>query len=88
MRSKWKHLYINQNILQKFKNLDNVIPLKLWDRRATISEQCYGKTFNIHNGTTHIPIKITQDHIGHKFGEFAMTRKLCVFKKKTKKKKS
>lgn len=89
-RSKWKHSYINKNIFSKLK--DNSIeelsfPLKIWERRSNISEQFYGMTFSIHNGNSFVPIKITSDHIGHKFGEFASTRKPCIYKKKSNKKK-
>jgi small subunit ribosomal protein S19 len=88
-RSKWKHSYINQNIFYKLKDdsVEEATVFKIWDRRSEISEQFHGLTFNIYNGNSFIPLKITSDHIGHKFGEFAPTRKPCVFKKKSKKKK-
>ncbi|KAL6766026.1 rms19 (mitochondrion) [Auxenochlorella protothecoides x Auxenochlorella symbiontica] len=59
---------------------DNMI--KIWSRRSTILPQFVGKTVSIHNGRIFIPCKISPEMIGHKFGEFAVTRKKPVHKKK------
>lgn len=51
---------------------------KIWSRRSTILPEFVGCTFQIYNGKTHVKCKITEEKVGHKFGEFAMTRKRRV----------
>ena len=48
--------------------------VKIWSRRSTILPQFVGITFGVHNGQKHVPVNVTEDMIGHKFGEFAPTR--------------
>jgi small subunit ribosomal protein S19 len=48
--------------------------VKIWSRRSTILPQFIGVTFAVHNGKKHIPVLVTEDMVGHKFGEFAPTR--------------
>jgi small subunit ribosomal protein S19 len=48
--------------------------IKMWSRRSTILPQFVGLTFGVHNGQKHIPVLVTEDMVGHKFGEFAPTR--------------
>jgi small subunit ribosomal protein S19 len=48
--------------------------IRIWSRRSTILPQFVGLTFGVHNGQKHIPVNVTEDMIGHKFGEFAPTR--------------
>ncbi len=48
--------------------------IKTWSRRTTILPQFVGLTFGVHNGNKHVPVVVTEDMIGHKFGEFAPTR--------------
>ena len=48
--------------------------IKLWSRRSTILPQFVGLTFGVHNGQKHVPVSVTEDMVGHKFGEFAPTR--------------
>ncbi len=48
--------------------------IKIWSRRSTILPQFVGLTFGVHNGQKHVPVLVTEDMIGHKFGEFAPTR--------------
>lgn len=55
---------------------------KIWSRRSTILPQFVGKTVSIYNGRIFIQCKISPDMIGHKFGEFAVTRKRPIHKKK------
>lgn len=55
---------------------------KIWSRRSLITPEFVNKTFFIHNGKTFISLKVTQDMIGCKFGEFATTRKKTQHKKK------
>ena len=48
--------------------------VKTWSRRSTILPQFVGLTFGVYNGQKHIPVNVSEDMIGHKFGEFAPTR--------------
>jgi small subunit ribosomal protein S19 len=48
--------------------------IKMWSRRSTVLPQFVGLTFGVHNGQKHIPVLVTENMIGHKFGEFAPTR--------------
>ena len=48
--------------------------IKIWSRRSTILPQFVGLTFGVYNGQKHIPVMVTEDMIGHKFGEFSPTR--------------
>ena len=49
-------------------------PIKTWSRRSTIFPNFVGLTINVHNGRNHIPVRITDNHVGYKLGEFAPTR--------------
>ena len=49
--------------------------IKTWSRRSTIFPDFVGHTIAVHNGKEFIPVYITEDMVGHKLGEFAMTRK-------------
>ena len=49
-------------------------PIKTWSRRSTIVPEMIGFTIAVHNGREHVPIYITEGMIGHKLGEFALTR--------------
>ena len=49
--------------------------IKTWSRRSTIYPEFVGLTFGVHNGKEHIPVYVTEDMVGHKLGEFALTRK-------------
>jgi small subunit ribosomal protein S19 len=76
-RSLKKGPYVNPRILKKIKELtpgDKTV-LKVWDRACTITPEMVGFTIAVHNGRKHIPVLITENMVGHKFGEFALTRK-------------
>ena len=49
--------------------------IKTWSRRSTIYPDFIGHTFAVHNGKEFIPVYVTEDMVGHKLGEFSMTRK-------------
>ena len=49
--------------------------IKTWSRRSTIYPVFIGHTFAVHNGKEFIPVYVTEDMVGHKLGEFALTRK-------------
>ena len=49
--------------------------IKTWSRRSTIYPEFVGHTFAVHNGKEFIPVYVTEDMVGHKLGEFSLTRK-------------
>lgn len=49
-------------------------PIKTWSRRSTILPDFIGLTFAVHNGKQHVPVLISENMVGHKLGEFALTR--------------
>ena len=49
-------------------------PIKTWSRRSTIIPEFIGMTIAVHNGRQHVPIFISENMVGHKLGEFALTR--------------
>jgi len=49
-------------------------PIKTWSRRSMVSPSMVGLTIAIHNGKQHMPVLINENMVGHKLGEFAMTR--------------
>ena len=76
-RSLKKGPYIDSRLLKKigsFKVGDKTI-IKTWSRACTVVPEMIGFTFGVHNGRVHIPVFITEDMIGHKLGEFALTKK-------------
>ena len=76
-RSVWKGPFVDGYILKKAEKSrasGRSEVIKTWSRRSTILPQFVGLTFGIHNGRKHIPVAITEDMIGHKFGEFSPTR--------------
>ncbi|MFH1522308.1 MAG: 30S ribosomal protein S19 [Patescibacteria group bacterium] len=76
-RSLKKGPYINPKIIKKIKALkpgDKTI-IKVWDRACTITPEMVGFTIGVHNGKVHIPVYIIEDMVGHKLGEFSLTKK-------------
>lgn len=49
-------------------------PIKTWSRRSTILPEFVGLTIAVHNGRQHVPVYVNENMVGHKLGEFAMTR--------------
>ena len=49
-------------------------PIKTWSRRSMVSPDMVGLTIAVHNGRQHVPVLINEDMVGHKLGEFALTR--------------
>ena len=76
-RSLKKGPYVNPRILKKIINLkaNDAKVIKVWDRSCTVTPEMVGFTFGIHNGRKHVPVVMTENMVGHKFGEFASTRK-------------
>lgn len=90
-RSKWKGQHIDQFLLKKLTHIQEIsvkhkkkqnYVIRTWSRRSTITEDFIGYTFQIHNGKNFKNITINTDMVGHKLGEFALTRKPLVHKKK------
>ena len=76
-RSVWKGPFVDPNLLKKVEKLKgktNVAPIKTWARKSTIIPEFVGYSFLIHNGKKFIPIKISDEMVGHKLGEFSPTR--------------
>jgi small subunit ribosomal protein S19 len=64
--------------IQKAKVTNAKTPIKTWSRRSMITPDFVGHTFNVHNGKIFHPVFITENMVGHRLGEFALTR---IFKK-------
>jgi len=79
-RSKWKGPFVSPALLSKIKIYKNN-QLKIASRNSEILPNFIGKSFKIHIGNFYKTLTISERMIGHKFGEFAFTRKRCVFKK-------
>ena len=77
-RSSKKKPYVFERLLAKVEKLNesgSKEVIKTWSRRSTIYPAFIGHTFAVHNGKEFIPVYVTQDMVGHKLGEFALTRK-------------
>jgi small subunit ribosomal protein S19 len=76
-RSVWKGPFVDVYLLKKAEKARgsgrNEI-IKIWARRSTILPQFVGLTFGVYNGQKFIPVLVTENMIGHKFGEFSPTR--------------
>ena len=76
-RSVWKGPFVEESVIKKVdkqKNETNKKPIKIWSRKSTIIPDFVGISFLIYNGKKFIPITVSEDMVGHKFGEFAPTR--------------
>ena len=77
-RSLKKGPYVFDRLLKKVQQLNETGKkevIKTWSRRSTIYPEFIGLTFAVHNGKDFIPVYVTEDMVGHKLGEFALTRK-------------
>ena len=76
-RAVWKGPFVEESLIKKVdmqKNNPNKKPIKTWSRKSTIIPDFVGISFLIYNGKKFIPITVSEDMVGHKFGEFAPTR--------------
>ena len=76
-RSVWKGPFVDPSLLkkvEKLKSASNPAPIKTWSRKSTIIPEFVGISFLIYNGKKFIPIKISEEMVGHKLGEFSPTR--------------
>jgi small subunit ribosomal protein S19 len=60
--------------VDKARSTSDKRPIKTWSRRSTIVPEFVGLTIAVHNGKTHMPVYVTENMVGHKLGEFALTR--------------
>lgn len=76
-RSSRKGPYIDPRLIEKLgkRAPDDRTPVKTWSRRSEISPEMVGVSFAVHNGKDFIPVRVTEDMVGHRLGEFAPTRK-------------
>jgi small subunit ribosomal protein S19 len=76
-RSVWKGPFVDGYLLQKadkVRSSKRNEVIRTWSRRSTILPQFVGLTFGVYNGRKFIPVLVTENMIGHKFGEFSPTR--------------
>lgn len=76
-RSVRKGPFIDGHLLNKVEvavETKSKKPIKTWSRRSTVIPEMIDLTIAVHNGKDHVPVYITDNMVGHKLGEFAMTR--------------
>ena len=76
-RSSWKGPFVDGYLLKKAdvaQDSGRKDVIKIWSRRSTILPQFVGLTFGVHNGHKHVPVLVSEDMVGMKFGEFSPTR--------------
>ena len=76
-RSVWKGPFVDPSLIkkvEKMKDQINKTPIKTWSRKSTIIPEFVGTSFLIYNGKKFIPIRISEEMVGHKLGEFSPTR--------------
>ena len=76
-RSVWKGPFVDPSLIKKVeqqKTKGTTAPIKTWSRKSTIIPEFIWVSFLIHNGKKFIPIKISEEMVGHKLGEFSPTR--------------
>jgi small subunit ribosomal protein S19 len=76
-RSLKKGYFVDGHLLRKIEALNESrqrATIKTWSRRSTIIPEMVGHTIAVHNGKLFVPVYITENMVGHKLGEFAMTR--------------
>jgi small subunit ribosomal protein S19 len=76
-RSVWKGPFIDDHLLHKVEEANRKSDrrvIKTWSRRSTIVPDMVGHTIAVHDGRKFIPVYVTENMVGHKLGEFALTR--------------
>ena len=80
-RSVKKGPFVDAHLIKKIgavRATSDKRPIKTWSRRSTVLPDFVGLTIAVHNGKQHIPVYVTENMVGHKLGEFSLTR---TFKK-------
>ena len=76
-RSIKKGPFVDHNLMDKVakaSSTNDKKPIKTWSRRSMVLPEMVGLTISVHNGRVHVPISIKEDMVGHKLGEFVLTR--------------
>jgi|SRR5882757_5434385 small subunit ribosomal protein S19 len=76
-RSLKKGPFVDHHLMKKVETAQatkDKKPIKTWSRRSTILPDFIGLTIAVHNGKQHVPVYVSEQMVGHKLGEFAMTR--------------
>ena len=76
-RSIKKGPFVDAHLMQKVKTVratNDKRPVKTWSRRSTVVPEFVGLTIAVHNGRQHVPVYISENMVGHKLGEFSLTR--------------
>lgn len=73
-RSIRKGPFIDEHLAKKVEANEGKKVIKTWSRRSMILPEMVGMTFAVHNGKSFIPVFVTENMVGHKLGEFSMTR--------------
>ncbi len=76
-RSQKKGPFVDEKLFRKVQRLEESgkkEPIKTWARACTVVPEFVGYTFMVHNGKNHLKVFVTEDMVGHKLGEFAVTR--------------
>jgi small subunit ribosomal protein S19 len=76
-RSQKKGPYVDAKLFRKVmmaKNTGSTVPIRTWCRRCTVVPEFVGHKFAVHNGKVFHEVYITEDKVGHKLGEFSLTR--------------
>ncbi len=76
-RSVKKGPFVDAHLIKKVdvvRTTSDKRPIKTWSRRSTILPDFVGLTIAVHNGKQHIPVYVTENMVGHKLGEFSLTR--------------
>ncbi|PCI82462.1 MAG: 30S ribosomal protein S19 [SAR86 cluster bacterium] len=76
-RSLKKGPFIDLHLMKKVQTAsenNDKRPIKTWSRRSMVSPDMIGLTIAVHNGRQHVPVSINEDMVGHKLGEFSITR--------------
>ncbi|MDH4358584.1 MAG: 30S ribosomal protein S19 [Candidatus Berkelbacteria bacterium] len=74
-RSLKKGPFVDEHLLKKIAKADKSTQIRTWSRRSTIIPEMVGLAFLVYNGKEHLPVKVIEEMVGHKLGEFAPTRK-------------
>lgn len=76
-RSLKKGPFVDEKLLKKIKasTPGSKDVIKTWSRSSTITPEMIGFVIGVHNGRIHVPVSINEDMVGHKLGEFSLTRK-------------
>ena len=76
-RSIKKGPFVDHHLMDKVmkaSSTNDKKPIKTWSRRSMVLPEMVGLTISVHNGRVHVPISIKEDMVGHKLGEFVLTR--------------